>query len=88
MVEVGGSNPPGPTKIKNPPLGGFVGFSGLSHSRSLEAILLSTQRRVSRLTQAHRQPPNKTPEYRIQYRDRALPKGARRPSSTQREPGD
>ena len=29
MVEVGGSNPPGPTKIKNPPLGGFFGFGGL-----------------------------------------------------------
>jgi len=28
MVEVGGSNPPGPTKIKNPPLGGFFGFGG------------------------------------------------------------
>ena len=29
MVEVGGSNPPGPTKIKNPPLGGFFGFGGV-----------------------------------------------------------
>ena len=29
MVEVGGSNPPGPTKIKNPPLGGFFGFVGV-----------------------------------------------------------
>jgi len=29
MVEVGGSNPPGPTKIKNPPLGGFFGFRGV-----------------------------------------------------------
>ena len=30
MVEVGGSNPPGPTKIKDPPLGGFFGFGGRS----------------------------------------------------------
>jgi hypothetical protein len=29
MVEVGGSNPPGPTKIENPPLGGFFGFGGV-----------------------------------------------------------
>ena len=29
MVEVGGSNPLGPTKIKNPPLGGFFGFGGV-----------------------------------------------------------
>jgi hypothetical protein len=29
MVEVGGSNPPGPTKIKNPPSGGFFGFGGV-----------------------------------------------------------
>ena len=29
MVEVGGSNPPGPTKIKNPPLGGFFCFGGV-----------------------------------------------------------
>ena len=29
MVEVGGSNPPGPTKIKNPPKGGFFGFGGV-----------------------------------------------------------
>ena len=34
MVEVGGSNPPGPTKIKNPPLGGFFGFSGLGLDES------------------------------------------------------
>ena len=34
MVEVGGSNPPGPTKIKNPPLGGFFGFGGLGLDKS------------------------------------------------------
>ena len=34
MVEVGGSNPPGPTKIKNPPLGGFFGFGGASLNES------------------------------------------------------
>jgi len=28
MVEGGGSNPPGPTKIKTPPLGGVFGFWG------------------------------------------------------------
>ena len=34
MVEVGGSNPPGPTKIKNPPLGGFFGFGGVGLDES------------------------------------------------------
>ena len=34
MVEVGGSNPPGPTKIKNPPLGGFFGFGGVGSDES------------------------------------------------------
>ena len=34
MVEVGGSNPPGPTKIKNPPLGGFFGFGGVGLDKS------------------------------------------------------
>jgi hypothetical protein len=29
MVEVGGSNPPGPTKIKHPPLSGFFSFGGV-----------------------------------------------------------
>jgi hypothetical protein len=34
MVEVGGSNPPGPTKIKDPPLGGFFGFGGVGLDES------------------------------------------------------
>ena len=34
MVEVGGSNPPGPTKIKNPPLGGFFSFGGVGLDKS------------------------------------------------------
>ena len=34
MVEVGGSNPPGPTRIKNPPLGGFFGFGGVGLNKS------------------------------------------------------
>ena len=34
MVEVGGSNTPGPTKIKNPPLGGFFGFGGMGLDES------------------------------------------------------
>ena len=34
MVEVGGSNPPGPTKIKNPPLGGFFSFGGVGLDES------------------------------------------------------
>ena len=29
MVEVGGSNPPGPTKIKSPPLDGSFSFEHL-----------------------------------------------------------
>jgi len=34
VAEVGGSNPPGPTKIKNPPLGGFFGFGGVGLDES------------------------------------------------------
>ena len=34
MVEVGGSNPPGPTKIRNPPLGGFFVFGGVGLDKS------------------------------------------------------
>ena len=34
MLEVGGSNPPGPTKIKNPPLGGFFSFGGVGSDES------------------------------------------------------
>ena len=35
MLEVGGSNPSGPTKIKDPPSGGFFGFVdvGLDENR-------------------------------------------------------
>jgi len=40
MVEVGGSNPPGPTKIENPPSGGFFGFRrvGLDENRMVRHI--------------------------------------------------
>ena len=38
MVEVGGSNPPGPTKHKKGPAkAGFFVFGGLPHSRTGEA---------------------------------------------------
>jgi hypothetical protein len=51
MVEVGGSNPPGPTKIKNPPLGGFFGFGGVGLDEG-RCLTIATHRAFVRRSKA------------------------------------